>query len=360
MNNIIVNGEIYYLDFKKNKVLDSNFIEADISTRNMIIQQYQKQTNMNKSNDIGYNTSKRQNNHSIKDQIVTKEISEQPPKNIDYYLNVKKESFKIANTFDRIKPNPKDYRINEYEVEKYLKEKKEYDEEYNHVCYEIKEYKDSMRMFFGGLFTCFLLSSIVFLVIYYAIFKESWETIIALLIISEAITLIYYLKRIPQKPSQLEIQYNFSFNKKDQIEKYLYELDKYKEDVKQSQKEYWNNMNGFEFEKAVAELFKKYGATAYVTPKVGDHGIDVVAKYNGTKYAIQCKHHTNQVGPAPLRELRGVLENEFQRGIFVSLNGYSPQAYDENAISSKPLILLTREKLMRINELESLDEFLNI
>lgn len=119
-------------------------------------------------------------------------------------------------------------------------------------------------------------------------------------------------------------------------------------------------MGGFEFEKAVAELFRKYGATAIVTPKVGDYGIDIEAEYKGVRYAIQCKHHWNQVGPAPLRELRGVLDNGFEKGIFVSLNGYSTQAYEENTTTSKPLILLTREKLMRINELRSLDEFLNV
>ena len=118
-------------------------------------------------------------------------------------------------------------------------------------------------------------------------------------------------------------------------------------------------MEGYEFEEAVAELFRKVGARAVVTRKSGDHGIDIMVTYKDIKYAVQCKHHSNPVGPAPLRELRGVIQGEFSKGIFVSLNGYSLSALSENRSAEKKLILLNREKLIRIAETQNLDLYLD-
>ena len=72
--------------------------------------------------------------------------------------------------------------------------------------------------------------------------------------------------------------------------------------------------------------------------KPGDYGIDIIVEYE-KKYAVQCKHHSNPVGPAPLRELRGVVEVEFDKRIFVSLNGYTKQAKSENYSAYRKLIL---------------------
>jgi len=112
------------------------------------------------------------------------------------------------------------------------------------------------------------------------------------------------------------------------------------------------------FEKAVSDLFSALGAKTIVTSKSGDYGIDIIVEYEEKKYAVQCKHHSNPVGPAPLRELRGVVEGEFDKGIFVSLNGYTKQAKSENYSAHRKLILLDKNSLIRMAETNNMELFL--
>lgn len=57
-----------------------------------------------------------------------------------------------------------------------------------------------------------------------------------------------------------------------------------------------DSMNDYMFEAYAAVLFKKQGYEVYLTPRVGDKGIDVIAIGNKVNYAIQCKHSRNNVG----------------------------------------------------------------
>lgn len=57
-----------------------------------------------------------------------------------------------------------------------------------------------------------------------------------------------------------------------------------------------DNMNDYMFEAYTAALFKKQGYEVYLTPRVGDKGIDVIAISNKGNYTIQCKHSSNSIG----------------------------------------------------------------
>ena len=57
-----------------------------------------------------------------------------------------------------------------------------------------------------------------------------------------------------------------------------------------------DSMNDYMFEAYAAALFKKQGYEVYLTPRVGDKGIDVIAFSNKVNYAIQCKHSGNNIG----------------------------------------------------------------
>ena len=89
----------------------------------------------------------------------------------------------------------------------------------------------------------------------------------------------------------------------------------------------WIHMGGFEFEREVAELYRRLGYKATVTQATGDGGVDVILTKDGMRIAMQCKHHSTPVGPKDIRELQGVvLTQDYDGGIFVSLNGFTPGA----------------------------------
>lgn len=62
-------------------------------------------------------------------------------------------------------------------------------------------------------------------------------------------------------------------------------------------------MDGHEFEYFCAELLRKNGFIGVkVTQGSGDHGIDILARKDGKKYAIQCKCYSNNVGNKAVQE----------------------------------------------------------
>ena len=92
---------------------------------------------------------------------------------------------------------------------------------------------------------------------------------------------------------------------------------------------YWTSMSGHEFEKNIADLYRKRGYQVRVTRGSGDGGIDLYMEKNGVKYVVQCKNHKNQVGPAPVRDLFGAMTAErITHGIFIASGGYTTGARD--------------------------------
>jgi predicted RecB family endonuclease len=65
-----------------------------------------------------------------------------------------------------------------------------------------------------------------------------------------------------------------------------------------------DSMSGLEFEVYTAQLLKKLGYTdVTVTKASGDQGIDVIAKKDGIRYAIQCKNYSNKLDNTPVQEV---------------------------------------------------------
>lgn len=63
-------------------------------------------------------------------------------------------------------------------------------------------------------------------------------------------------------------------------------------------------MEGHQFEVWCAEALKACGfVEVSITPGSGDQGVDVLAKKDGIKYAIQCKRYTAALGNAPIQEV---------------------------------------------------------
>lgn len=90
-----------------------------------------------------------------------------------------------------------------------------------------------------------------------------------------------------------------------------------------------HSIDWFQFEQLVALVYRKQGYT--VSRRGGanpDGGIDLVIEKDGTRTAVQCKHwKTWNVGVKAVREFLGALtDSGIQRGLFVTLGGYTGEA----------------------------------
>ncbi|MBR0599785.1 restriction endonuclease [Sinanaerobacter chloroacetimidivorans] len=103
------------------------------------------------------------------------------------------------------------------------------------------------------------------------------------------------------------------------------------------------DLNPFEFENLVANLFGKMGLETKQTRSSKDGGVDAVAFDNrpvlGGKVVIQAKRYKNLVGVSAVRDLYGTMMNEgANKGILVTTSSYGPDAYDFS--KDKPIELI--------------------
>lgn len=92
-----------------------------------------------------------------------------------------------------------------------------------------------------------------------------------------------------------------------------------------------------QFEELVAELFERDGFDVTLTPFGRDRGVDLyAARATGLgelRYVVQCKRYTRPIGPALVRELRGVVDREDAScGVLVTTSSFTPGANQEQHI----------------------------
>jgi len=102
-------------------------------------------------------------------------------------------------------------------------------------------------------------------------------------------------------------------------------------------------LNPFEFEHLVTNLFNMMGLEAKLTRSSKDGGVDCVAfdvrPIVGGKVVIQAKRYRNVVGVSAVRDLYGTMMNEgANKGILVTTSGYGPDAFD--FAKDKPIELI--------------------
>ena len=103
------------------------------------------------------------------------------------------------------------------------------------------------------------------------------------------------------------------------------------------------DLNPFEFEHLVANLFGKMGLDTKLTRSSRDGGVDAVAfdprPILGGKVVIQAKRYKNTVGVSAVRDLYGTMLNEgASKGILVTTSGYGPDAFE--FAKDKPIELI--------------------
>lgn len=103
------------------------------------------------------------------------------------------------------------------------------------------------------------------------------------------------------------------------------------------------DLNPFEFEHLVANLFGKMGLESKLTRSSRDGGVDCVAfdprPVLGGKVVIQAKRYRHTVGVSAVRDLYGTMLNEgASKGLLVTTSGYGPDAF--NFAKGKPIELI--------------------
>ena len=90
-------------------------------------------------------------------------------------------------------------------------------------------------------------------------------------------------------------------------------------------------MSGEEFEQFVAALLRRNGFTSIqMTPRTGDHGIDILAIRNGTHFAVQCKRYSKKVGNKAIQEaFSGQHFYKVDKAMVVTNNWFTKNAMNE-------------------------------
>lgn len=112
-------------------------------------------------------------------------------------------------------------------------------------------------------------------------------------------------------------------------------------------------MNPFAFERLTQRLLRESGFTdVEVTKRTGDGGIDGYGKLkiNGVisfNIAFQCKRYQGTVGAPEIRDFRGSLTRNVEKGLFVTTGTYSNAAKEEAAnIGKQQIDLIDGEGLI--------------
>lgn len=104
------------------------------------------------------------------------------------------------------------------------------------------------------------------------------------------------------------------------------------------------NMDPYGFERLSQRLLRECGfSQVTVTKKSGDGGIDGIGKFkiNGIvsfNVAFQCKRYKGLVSSGDIRDFRGSLTTDMEKGIFITTGSFSKAAKDEATTPGKKQI----------------------
>ncbi len=267
------------------------------------------------------------------------------------------------------KPKLEDYSLNSKSIEVYKKQEEKYNQSWVKFC-QARDSRNRIVNWFAYL--PMIIFFILFLVFTYKLnnYNEGSEIVcILLLILSIAYPIlvkkIFYIDDFPLSDFEKNKEKNFietlpfKANKYDfvdeelekNIQKYNNAVKKYEEYLIRLNVEFWQNLNGYQFENEVANLYRNLGLNAEVTKYAGDGGVDIILTDNFRKIAVQCKHHTSKVGPNDVRAFQSVVYNgEYDYGIFISLNGFTPTVAKEIEKSKIKILLMDINNLISLQE----------
>lgn len=139
------------------------------------------------------------------------------------------------------------------------------------------------------------------------------------------------------------------------------ETDTETDDVPEEEKKDWReqvsdilrNMNPYSFEKLAQRLLRECGfSEVRVTKKSGDGGIDGIGTLRiqgifSFNVAFQCKRYKGKVGAEEIRNFRGSLEQNIEKGVLITTGTFTQDAKEEASNPGRRLIdLMDGEELI--------------
>ncbi|MBR7125256.1 MAG: restriction endonuclease [Prevotella sp.] len=126
-----------------------------------------------------------------------------------------------------------------------------------------------------------------------------------------------------------------------------------KKDWREQVSEILHSLDPYAFEKLAQRLLRECGfSDVEVTKKSGDGGIDGTGKLriNGIfsfNVAFQCKRYKGQVGAPQIRDFRGSLGTNIEKGVLITTGTFTREAKEEASSEGKRLIdLMDGEELI--------------
>jgi len=114
-----------------------------------------------------------------------------------------------------------------------------------------------------------------------------------------------------------------------------------------------HNLDPYAFERLAQRLLRECGfSDVVVTKRSGDGGIDGTGKLRiqgifSFNVAFQCKRYKGQVGAAAIRDFRGSLGTNIEKGVLITTSAFTKAAKDEASSEGKRLIdLMDGEELI--------------
>ncbi|KJK59093.1 hypothetical protein UK12_06615 [Saccharothrix sp. ST-888] len=110
-------------------------------------------------------------------------------------------------------------------------------------------------------------------------------------------------------------------------------------------------MDPLEFERLLAELFRRLGYQTRTTERSGDDGVDVIAEnpdpITGGLFVIQAKRYRKTVSPTAVRDLDATMAHfGANKGILVTTSGFGPGS--RRWVEGKPLTLIDGPMLVQL------------
>lgn len=113
------------------------------------------------------------------------------------------------------------------------------------------------------------------------------------------------------------------------------------------------NMDAYAFEKLAQRLLRECGfSEVQVTKKSGDGGIDGTGKLRiqgifSFHVAFQCKRYKGKVGAPEIRDFRGSLDQNIEKGVLITTGSFTQDAKEEASSPGKRVIdLMDGEELI--------------
>lgn len=257
------------------------------------------------------------------------------------------------------KPALEKYGLTQKDVEYYLKQKELFDKEYE---------KHLLINEIISFFIIWIISTVIVLIIMMlvdsSIFEEKWMIwVTPFSALGFPTPLFFVISGGPyqflDRKNEIKIKY-FSTTLEEKYIKYTESLKKYNRYLEQNNRNYWIQMTGLQFEKEVASLFRAKGYDATITSATADGGVDIILNKDGERIAVQCKHHAKPIGPNDVRALQGVVASQnYSKGIFVSLNGYTSTVYYEVRNGNVKIDLLDLKDILKMAKKDPYEPFDN-